>query len=419
MSSGNNNSNSDSSVKWLGSPQDESERWLREGLDLAARRTDELALRRIWARVSEMDPWRDQPPLRRWAARLGFLLAGMAVATGVAASVAFVWPAFRADALPVPMADGRGLGSLPLPAPPPALNEAEPVLLGPTMVRTGPREARTVRLKGGARVALDAHTTLAVDAGQRPALHRGRVKLQVPRQAPGETFTVAVGPYVIVVVGTTFDVGMNSGRVAVDVDEGVVEVWRDGQMVRLQAGHSWRGPVRETPRARRTVAMAPPPAVPLPPHPADRFLEAKTALAAGDTATALQILEHLSAGTGPTAENSSYEIGRVLRDHRRQPRAALAAWRRYSQRFPGGLLRAEADVSTIETLLVLGDRTAALAEAEAFLQRHPGSERRTEMAQLVSRLRRTGALENSRVGQAGQASNRAPANQGFAAPSER
>ena len=118
------------------------------------------------------------------------------------------------------------------------------MLLGPTTVTTGVREARTVRLKGGARVQLRAQTTLAVDAGQRPALQRGRMQLEVPHQEPGETFTVAAGPYVIVVVGTTFDVGVDKGHVEVDVREGVVEVWRDGEMVRLPAGHSWRGPAR-------------------------------------------------------------------------------------------------------------------------------------------------------------------------------
>jgi hypothetical protein len=297
-----------------------------------------------------------------------------------------VWPMLRSAPMPVTRAP------MPPPELPPAPVEPEPMLLGPATVTTGVREARTVRLKGGARVQLRAQTTLAVDAGQRPALQRGRMQLEVPHQEPGETFTVAAGPYVIVVVGTTFDVGVDKGHVQVDVSEGVVEVWRDGEMVRLPAGHSWRGPARAEPprrRASRPVERPAPPPVPLPPHPADRFNEARTLLATGDTAGALVILRELAAGSGPTAENSGYEIGHVLRYKRRQPRAALQAWTRYRDRFPDGLLRAEADVSVIDTLLELGDRSTARTEAEAFLRRHPVNERREEIARLAERLRRT------------------------------
>ena len=113
-------------------------------------------------------------------------------------------------------------------------------------------------------------------------------------------------------------------------------------------------------------------------------------LASGDTAGALEILRELAAGSGPTAENSGYEIGQVLRY---QAPAAPGRHRRpgtgYRDRFPDGLLRAEADVSVIDTLLELGDRAAARVEAEAFLQRHPVSERREEIARLADRLRRT------------------------------
>ena len=367
-------------MRWLENPRDESERKLRVGLDLAAGRTDELALRRVWGRLVDL------PPFTRRASRWAYLLAGMVVAGGVAGAVGLVWPLLRPESLPV--------AGLPAPAPelPQVPVEPEPMLLGPTTVTTGAREARTVRLKGGARVQLRSQTTLAVDAGQRPALQRGRVQLHVPHQEPGETFTVAAGPYVIVVVGTTFDVGVDKGKVHVEVREGVVEVWRDGEMVRLPAGQAWSGPARMEPRrraARPVERPSPPPPVPLPPHPADRFNEARLMLRSGDTAGALDILRELAAGSGPTAENSGYEIGQVLRYKRQQPRAAIQAWNSYRNRFPDGLLRAEADVSVIDTLLELGDRAAARVEAEAFLKRHPASERRDEIARLAERLRRT------------------------------
>jgi hypothetical protein len=51
------------------------------------------------------------------------------------------------------------------------------------------------------------------------------------------------------------------------------------------------------------------------------------------------------------------------------------------------LLRAEADLSILETLAKVGDKAAALSEAEAFLARYPNGERRDEVAKLVARVR--------------------------------
>jgi outer membrane protein assembly factor BamD (BamD/ComL family) len=76
-----------------------------------------------------------------------------------------------------------------------------------------------------------------------------------------------------------------------------------------------------------------------------------------------------------------------LRDRLHRPREAVSAWNRYRSRFPRGLLRAEADLSVIETLASMDERVAALAEAEAFLARHPASERRAEVERLAGRLR--------------------------------
>lgn len=377
-------------MKWLEDPHDEAERQVREGLDLAARRTDELALRRIWSRLVDSPPREER---RRWP----FLLGGgaLALAGALAASVALLWPLFHDMELDAPypmMAHATARSEMP-----PQIADPLPVLLGPATVRTGLREARSVRLKGGARVDLGSETTLAIDAGQRPALERGRVGLEVPHQQPGEVFTVVAGPYVIVVVGTKFDVGVGKRQVQVDVREGVVEVWRDGEMVRLTAGKSWKGPVPEAaPRPRHEAKVereAPAPE----PSASERFASAKAAIAAGDTSAALAILRDLAQGEGPTAENSSYEIGRVLRDLRAQPREALNVWSNYRARFPHGLLRMEADVSIVETLLELGDRKSALHEAKTFLDRYPRSERRAEMSRLVEQLQRMSEDDGSSV----------------------
>jgi hypothetical protein len=368
---------------------------LRDGLALAAGRTDELALRRVWARVA--DAPMPRPRHERSLLISGFFLLAVGIgAIGFALSlrISEVSPpiASRATSAPVAVA-------------PTVHEEPVPVLLGPATLQTGSAESKRVRLKGGALISVSAQTTLTVDAGQRPAVSRGHIELEVPRQPPGEQFTVEAGPYMIVVVGTKFDVGMGARQAEVSVKEGVVEVWRDGRMVRLKAGNFWRGPlgqpsqpsvkvhrpVRSASRAanrRGSGAMAAtrdsgPSFVQ---HPSDRFDQAKLALATGDAAAGLEILRDLATGSGPIAENSGYEIGLVLRDRHHEPRLAIEAWKQYRERFPRGLLRAEADLSIVETELEIGQRDAAMAEAEAFLRRYPRSERRAEVEGLLRRL---------------------------------
>ena len=81
-------------------------------------------------------------------------------------------------------------------------------------------------------------------------------------------------------------------------------------------------------------------------------------------------------------------IGKVLNEKLGQPANAVAAWRRYRAAYPDGILRAEADVSIIETLARTGDADEALSEANDFLRRRPDSERRAEIARLAGNLYR-------------------------------
>jgi len=115
---------------------------------------------------------------------------------------------------------------------------------------------------------------------------------------------------------------------------------------------------------------------------------ARTALAAGDPTKALQIYRALALKTGPVAENAAYEVGKVLNEKMDQPEGAVAAWRRYRLDYPDGILRVEADVSIIETLVRAGSADEALGEANDFLRRRPDSERRAEIARLAGDLYR-------------------------------
>jgi outer membrane protein assembly factor BamD (BamD/ComL family) len=117
------------------------------------------------------------------------------------------------------------------------------------------------------------------------------------------------------------------------------------------------------------------------------LLEAQAALQVGDTNRAVEILSRTAQGSGPAAENAAYELGRVTRYHLNRPRQAVALWDKYRTRFPAGLLRTETDLSIVETLSQMGDTHAALAEADAFIARHPTSERRLDVQRLAERLR--------------------------------
>lgn len=424
-------------MRWLDEPRDAAEQMLRQALDEAARRTgDEIARRRVWTRLSAPLP---EPPARRpWAVRLalGTVLAG-------AVGGVLVWPrAHRGTVAPPPVV---AQVAAPVATPAPALvEEAVPAVEpeppramvdGPAVVRTRGRERMVVRLFGGADADLEPNTVLAVDGHHRPAVQKGRVSLSVPKQAPGKRFTMTAGRYFIAVLGTKFHVRVAGDSVGVDVDEGVVEVRRGGRAVLVQAGESWTSPFPEAvgrqaplrsrarppaaPAAARHVAItdealapvpqaspsllapspaSPPPAAagpapspsvstPPPPTAADRNREATAALRAGDPQRALAIFESVARGQGASAENAAYEAGRVLRDQLGRPSQALAAWNRYRARFPHGVLRAETDISIIETLASQGDTDQALSEAQAFLERYPRNERRAEVARLVDRLR--------------------------------
>jgi hypothetical protein len=367
--------------------------FLNDALEASRRRTgDEVARRRIWARIEDL-PLGGALTVRRTRSFAVPVLAGALVAVVVVAAMWLV-PAMRggqpADVAKqvVPVA----------PSTPQVQPAPQDVAKAP--VKTGRGEKARVALVGGAGVELDANSVLSWDTEHRPSVEHGHARFEVPHQAPGNRFAVSAGPYVITVVGTKFHVGVVDDRVSVDVEEGVVEVWRGSRSVRLVEGDSWAGPTRGSsttsverrssqPSLRRASNIASASASALPDKsPASAELtEARAELGQGHSEEALAILTRCAKGTGPAAENAAYEMGRVLRDRLHRPREAVAAWSQYRNRFPGGLLRAETDLSLLETLASLGEKSRALAEADAFLARYPNSERRAEVAKLAARLR--------------------------------
>jgi FecR protein len=496
-------------ARWLAVPANEAEAGLRKALDQAAlREVDEVALRRVWARLAEIpalvptqmtDPRLGERSASRGESDFGrrprwpwIVAASLAGATAVLALMlvetksemriarvesARMWQPASA------IVSGKAQGA-----------DQRSALVAPATVRTGFGETLHLALTGGTEVILTSESTLILDDNDRPSVSGGEVQFRVPPQAPGRSFAVTAGAYQVVVVGTRFRVRVNQLNAAVGVDQGVVEIWSDHRRIaRVAAGESWVSPATTRavvdpvpgpapgigiapprqvassswraagPRAtrfsksmravkasgstaagvRQTLAMSSPslgvssspssssslgtsfapgaasmgagagagagdgvlplsvdqvpniapPAVPAsaPTAVVDATplaVQARAARAAGDSRRALGLYQTLAQRTGPAGENAEYEIGRVLRDGLHQPHEAVAAWRAYRAGHPRGLLRVEADLSVIETLVFVGDKAGALAEASEFVRRYPESERRMEVARLAGDLLR-------------------------------
>lgn len=393
-------------MKWLDPPGDEGERLLREALDQAAQRTgDEITHRRVWFKIAETI----EKPRPRIAGRLVFASAAIvlvAVAGIVGLPRVLDVIARQTTPLATPAVKPPASRVASTPAVPAAPRVVEPERAPGQLVRTHAGERARVALGGGAEAELGENSSVTWDNQLRPSIEEGTARLVVPHQPPGWRFSVTAGPYTVTVVGTKFEVHVDSRTVGVEVSEGVVEVWNGSHSTRLAAGDSWHGPTNLDDAETATAAPAEKPAV------RRRFAlrrpvrgasllgpglkEAQAALQAGDTSKAIETLGRIASGTGTAAENAAYEIGRITRYHLNRPRQAIMLWDRYRTRFPSGLLRTEADLSILDTLSGLGDLHAALAEAEAFLARHPSNERRAEVQKLAERLRAAESAAGSR-----------------------
>jgi TolA-binding protein len=372
--------------RWLDEARDPGRRALREALDEAERfKHAEMLQRRVWSRVSD--------PARAGAgARAGrrLLMAGALVASaaGAAALVATL-------RMPRPTAPERAALARAVPARP--VTPRPPVVIA---TRAGERKVRL--LAHGARAELAPQTVMAFDEQERPALERGEVRVEVPALPHAEPFVMRVASYRVVLAAARFTARAQPGGVSVTVEEGAAEVWDGARRVPVGPGQTWTDAPRPAAAPARPAASRPSAARPasgrdrapgLAPAgtdegPAD-LAAARAARAASDPRRALALYQRLAERGGPSAENALYEIGGIYHDQLASPREALAAWERYRARYPRGLLRAEADLSIVDTLAGLGESTRALNEALSFLKRYPHSERRGEVARVAGDLYRT------------------------------
>lgn len=127
---------------------------------------------------------------------------------------------------------GGAPGAAPAPAEPAALairgdGERQTIDIGDARIASDPRASYVVTRPGG---------------GVLVALARGKVELEVGKRGDRPPLVVRAGDTDVIVVGTRFsvDAGDGTGEVVVRVTEGVVEVRRQRQEVRVAAGEAWQ-----------------------------------------------------------------------------------------------------------------------------------------------------------------------------------
>jgi hypothetical protein len=357
--------------RWLDGAPDPARQAVRQALDEARPVEDELARQRVWASVHT--PWGQPAVRRRWP-----MLAAIGAAAALSAVIG-LWV----------VQQHRVAGDAAL---------ALVLVKGNTPIDSVAGERH--RLAGGVDVALAPRATLVPgDLELPPEVRQGRVRFSVPHQTAGRRYAVRAGAYRITVLGTEFEVAVEGSGVHVSVSSGVVQVEEAAtgrRLERLVAGERWSSeeppplptPAPPVPPVRASAPRRALPATPADPASTRALAEAREARRSGDPRRALEIYGRLTAAGGPLAESALFEMAAIEHEDLREPGRALELWQRYRQRYPQGLLRAEADLSVIEVLPGLGQEGRALEEARAFLRRYPRSERRGEVARVAGDLSR-------------------------------
>ena len=242
----------------------------------------------------------------------------------------------------------------------PAASEAE---LSPRL--------RTVHLgnRGDLRLWPNARVTLppGADASQRGAyrvlLEGGRLAATVGPRGADEPLTVVTPELSVAVVGTRFSVSTSQGISEVVVEEGKVRVERGQRRVFLTAGDSIRS---DDPRLMDAQAVLPFPCQGEP-----------------SVAARRACLMQKSRSSGIAAENALLALGLLERNEGGNRPRALASFREYQRRFPGGILSPEVALAITSTLALEGDMGKACAEADAFLRRFPRDRRTYERLRQI------------------------------------
>ncbi len=203
-------------------------------------------------------------------------------------------------------------------------------------------------------------------------LSAGWVRAEIAHQSPGSRLMLLTPHLQVSVIGTRFEVWTDERSSTVKVDEGKVRVESpEGRWVDLLAGESissgdprfLASPLAPLDDGRERVSLCRD-------KPVDERRDCYARAAEGNTLA---------------AENAIFAWGLLERSAKNR-REAVALFRQYEARFPGGVLAAEVKLALLSTLIEQHRFTEALTEAEEFGRRFPREPRAAEIALMRGRL---------------------------------
>jgi transmembrane sensor len=316
--------------------------------------------------------------------------------------------------------------------------------LSPSLPPPAPSRAAAVALRfpdGSVASGLSADAEIA-ELAVEPSrtvlrLLRGSARFQVARN-PQRIFRVEAGRTAVEVLGTQFTVSRQADSTRVAVEQGRVRVIWDSHYAELGAGEQGLFPPAERPEppasspapiaplvppprprslppAVRAVAERPSPAAPwrqlaaegqfdqayralssqasqdlstAADQPGDLLLLADVARLSHHPALAVAPLEKLlrSHRDDPRAALAAFTLGRILLDDLGQPREAATAFRQAQSLDPSFAMIEQSLAREVQALWRAGDSAAAHARAEEYRQRFPDGS-------SIRAVRRFGALD--------------------------
>ena len=350
--------------------------------------TDPERLRRLmtpeWTPARERAVWRAMERARVRRRRRGWMLGA---AGGVAiAAAALLW--LRPTDAPAPVSD-----------PAVAVADERPATV---QAPTPPQGPAPLEFRDGTQVRPhDAQSEVVIaEAGPERArllLRRGGARFDVVPN-PDRRFSVDVGPVTVEVLGTEFDLDREGDRVHVQVIRGTVAVsWSGGREVLTKGEQGVFPPegapavpqkpgtdVEPTEAVEPVEAVVAPRPTKRPKHDVEALLDAADAARrAGKSDRALSILQ------------------RVVREHRRDPRAPLAAFtmgrieqarghhksaaRHFARVRTLGKnsLSEHALAREVEALDASGQRGKAQVRAQEYLRKHPKGPRAAQVRRVL------------------------------------
>ncbi|MEM1347141.1 MAG: FecR domain-containing protein [Myxococcota bacterium] len=232
----------------------------------------------------------------------------------------------------------------------------------------------TLTLADGSTITHDSTASIEQLQGVRTRGARvleGAATFEVAKQPKGERFQVVSADVTVTVVGTRFTVSNLAGTVAVDVEEGIVEVRQGERIRRLTAGDSWRGGAgtelaQLTEPAAEAVAK---PTARAPKGPAARvlFKRARSAQLAGDYTGAVRGYAALMKAhpRSRIAGQGALEKGQIERDQLGRTAAAAKSFT-FAAKRAGKYQRDDAQAALVR----LYDSTGKRAKCKKELRRY-------------------------------------------------